>query len=112
MSSTLFFEAPLCAEVGGDLFFADTAPGKGGVRVAQNRVAIGICGACPHQAECLGYALRNDVSGVWGGTTYPDRVRLRKSLGVVAEPLSPSDYVGFVPVRDDAYDTASSNVNS
>lgn len=42
--------------------------------------AINVCRTCPHQAECLAWAIEHDERGIWGGTT--DRERLRvKSRG-------------------------------
>lgn len=51
---------------------------------AQKKFCIG----CKIIDECLDYAIRNDVSGVWGGTTKQDRERRRKKLGLKPIPIS------------------------
>jgi hypothetical protein len=52
-----------------------------------------ICGSCPVQQDCLGYALRHDVEGIWGGKYHSERIRLRKQLGITAEPVSFNQFV-------------------
>lgn len=44
--------------------------------------AIAICRYCSVSRECYDYAIQNDVTGVWGGTTDKERegVRHRSSL--------------------------------
>ena len=37
-----------------------------------------ICAGCPVQRECLRYALRNHVLGIWAGTSAADRAALRR----------------------------------
>lgn len=44
--------------------------------------AYRVCNACPFTRECLEYALTNDVSGIWGGTTDAERRRLRRVHGL------------------------------
>lgn len=59
----------LCTDVAPELFF----PGPG--RSAQPARAV--CAACPVAASCLDYALEHgEQFGVWGGTTYRQRMRL------------------------------------
>ncbi|MET0979738.1 MAG: WhiB family transcriptional regulator [Candidatus Saccharimonadales bacterium] len=60
------------SKVDADAFF----PERGGsVRDAKK-----ICGQCDVQAQCLEYALTNNVQfGVWGGTTEAERRRMRRS---------------------------------
>ena len=54
--------------------------------------AKAICEACPEILECRSYALAVPVYGIWGGTTFRERQRLRHSvvgmsaLDDVAEP--------------------------
>jgi len=52
-----------------------------------------ICGTCPVQQECLDYALRHDVEGIWGGKYHSERRKLRRKLGIKAEPVSFNQYV-------------------
>ena len=61
----------LCAETDPEAFF----PEKGGSVLAAKRV----CAACPVQAECLQFALTQDVRfGIWGGLSERERRRLRR----------------------------------
>lgn len=57
------YENPLCAEVGGELFFSETR-----VETAELRLAKSICNGCTHKTECLEWALEHDEFGIWGGT--------------------------------------------
>lgn len=52
--------------------------------------ARSLCQDCRWQAECLSYALRHDVHGVWAGTTTDERTRIRQARGL-AEPPEISD---------------------
>lgn len=45
------------------------------------------CSTCPVQSDCLDYAMRHDVQGVWGGTAYAERKQRRKRLGLKPEPV-------------------------
>jgi WhiB family redox-sensing transcriptional regulator len=64
-------EQGLCAQVDGDLWYPD----KG----ESNQAAKRICGRCPVQPQCLGYALANhEWYGVWGGLSYQERLRLTR----------------------------------
>jgi len=68
----------LCAFVDPELFFYDTRAEM------LDRVpkAKAICNECAFKKPCFDYALANDVQGVWGSTTYPERKKLRKDLGL------------------------------
>lgn len=47
------------------------------------RAAKDACARCHMQDECLQYALASGVTdGIWGGTTPPERERLRRKLGI------------------------------
>jgi WhiB family redox-sensing transcriptional regulator len=60
-----------------DLFFGDSMPGSGHADI---RAAKVLCQQCPITNECLTYALEaKEEWGVWGGMTYPERKRLKKS---------------------------------
>jgi WhiB family redox-sensing transcriptional regulator len=60
----------LCAQVDPELFFAR----------GRHRTARRICASCPVVGDCLAYALAlpTDPAGIWGGTTQPERSRLRR----------------------------------
>lgn len=54
--------------------------------------AVALCRECRLQPACLDYALRHDVTGVWGGTTGAERVELRRRRGLPdPAPLSWDD---------------------
>jgi DNA-binding CsgD family transcriptional regulator len=62
----------LCAQVGGELFFADD-PG----------LARRVCAGCPVAQACLEEAMAAPVDGVWGGTTMRQRRALAAAEGRV-----------------------------
>ena len=40
--------------------------------------AKAICAGCPAKAQCLEYAVPNrHLTGVWGGTSYKERTKIR-----------------------------------
>ncbi len=59
-------------------------PGNSIVNKAQKE----FCQDCKIITECLDYAVRNDVSGVWGGTTTRERMMMRRSMGIKVIPIS------------------------
>lgn len=70
---------PACQGTDTDLFFpvgADSARPKA------------FCRACPIREACLAYALAYDVRGVWGGTTRPERNRIRRQRGIQPLPIT------------------------
>jgi WhiB family redox-sensing transcriptional regulator len=68
-------ERALCAQVGTDLFYLNA--GESG------RDPKRVCGMCDVRAECLEYALAQDINpeGVWGGTTEKERKQIRRQRG-------------------------------
>lgn len=81
-----------CSGVDTELFFE---PDNSRNAITQNLPMLKkICGNCRVQNECLDYALRHDVQGVWAGTHHEQRKRMRKQLGLKAEPVS---FQQFVP---------------
>lgn len=68
-------EDALCAQTGGEAFFPESGN-------AVPHDALAICAVCPVIEDCLDLALRisrDEDYGVWGGTTPPDRRRIRKN---------------------------------
>ncbi len=64
-----------CRGVSTELFFPRANTPRGQVERAQ-----GFCFACPLRAECLDYAMSApSIDGIWGGTTTPQRERMRRS---------------------------------
>jgi len=60
--------------------------GKDHVKIT--REAKAVCSKCPIVETCLGYAMRNNEWGIWGGTTMKERNILRKSPTRVQEYLN------------------------
>lgn len=71
------YEAPLCAQVSGDLWF----PEKGGdltlVRAAQR-----ICAQCNHRLECAEWGIKHEEFGIWGGIVAYQREEIRKQRNI------------------------------
>jgi WhiB family redox-sensing transcriptional regulator len=66
--------AAVCAQTDPEAFF----PEKGGSPAA----AKAVCARCPVTAECLDWALANDVRyGVWGGLSAQQRAGIRRRRG-------------------------------
>lgn len=64
-------ESALCAQTDPDIFF----PEKGG----STAPATSICSQCEVRAECLEYAISNDIRhGIWGGMSDNDRRRISR----------------------------------
>ncbi|WP_433516477.1 WhiB family transcriptional regulator [Nonomuraea sp. CA-143628] len=62
----------LCAQTDPEAFF----PEKG----ASSKAAKQVCRACEVRAQCLEYALGNNIHfGVWGGLTERERRRLKRA---------------------------------
>jgi len=75
------FEAPLCAEVGGDYWFPEIEIGHH----MQQTVgyAKSICGKCPHQTECAEWGIYNEHHGIWGGLTVRTRINIRRKKNII-----------------------------
>lgn len=57
---------------GTEVFFTGTTKGI--------EAAVAICATCPVEDVCLAAALEDpELQGVWGGTSAPERRRLRKA---------------------------------
>lgn len=74
-----------CRGVNPELFFAPGRNDDRGRRLRtlgdmQRAQALAYCARCPVRDACLDYALRFDELGIWGGTTYRERRRLRNEL--------------------------------
>lgn len=41
-----------------------------------------ICTRCEVRDECLDFALREPVCGIWGGTTKSERIAMRREMGI------------------------------
>lgn len=74
------YEAPACAEVGGDFWF----PEKEARSIGQIEVnfAKSICRSCPHQAECAEWGIKYEAHGIWGGLVSRERYKIRSKRGI------------------------------
>ncbi len=52
-----------------DIFFSDAK--------ADQEEAVSLCAICPVLEACLNYAIKNEMYGIWGGTTPEERQTLR-----------------------------------
>jgi WhiB family redox-sensing transcriptional regulator len=77
---------PPCAETDPELFFPPdefntlgrSNSSNPSLSIAKSKEAIKICNTCPYIEECLKYAMeRPNLFGVWGGTTYEQRRRIK-----------------------------------
>lgn len=74
------FEAPLCAEIGGDLWFPEKEGSDTNHELAL--YAKSICRRCDHQVECAEWGIHNESFGVWGGLSSRELERTRSRLGI------------------------------
>lgn len=74
------FEAPACAEVGGDFWFPEK--GKDAIGQVQINTAKLICKGCPHQSECAEWGIINEAHGIWGGLVSRERSKIRRRKGI------------------------------
>ena len=76
---------PNCASTDPEIFFAQESDLEGPrirAKYVNERKAKAVCSKCPLLMKCLEYALRNEESGIWGGTNESERARLRRSSGI------------------------------
>lgn len=77
----------LCAQVGGDFWFAEKGPNS----TADVNIAKAVCRLCEVRADCLDYALRSgQPHGIWGGLAPGERDRLRRRRGIRVQRWEPS----------------------
>ena len=72
------YEAPLCAQVGGDNWF----PEAGGHHTVVLK-AVSICKQCIHRLECAEWGIYKERHGIWGGLTANDRKRIRRKRNII-----------------------------
>ena len=74
------FEAPACAEVGGDFWF----PEKEVRSIGQIEInfAKSICRSCLHQSECAEWGIVKEAHGIWGGLVSRERSKIRSRRGI------------------------------
>ena len=73
------YEAPACAEVGGDLWFPERTNKN---KTQETAFAKLICKRCPHQSECAEWGIVNEAHGIWGGLVNIEREKIRRQRGI------------------------------
>jgi hypothetical protein len=63
-----------CASVP-EVFFPEDEPDPE-IRKSMVKVAKEVCNDCPVRLRCFDYALSAGMTGIWGGTTHEERVKL------------------------------------
>lgn len=73
LSSTAWKEQASCSSEHTSIFFST-------VKSSDTTTALQICKKCPVRADCLLEALQYDYHGVWGGSTYDQRLSITRIL--------------------------------
>jgi WhiB family redox-sensing transcriptional regulator len=77
-----FGDAP-CTQTNPEAFFSEDPPedkrGNSKSVYKYEYEAKKVCSDCPYQQRCLVYALANNETGIWGGTTDNERRQIRRS---------------------------------
>lgn len=79
MREPRFYEAPACAEIGGDFWFPEKGDGSNS---REMMFAKSICKQCPHQSECAEWGIANEAHGIWGGLVSRERYKIRRRRGI------------------------------
>jgi WhiB family redox-sensing transcriptional regulator len=78
---------------------------EGKDHITLTRQAKAVCSDCPLVDTCLGYAIRNEEWGIWGGSTRDERKYLRRFPNRVASFVVALRQSGgrrdFVTLRDE-----------
>ena len=59
--------------IGGDLWFPDKNEDTREMRMAKQ-----LCLSCTHKTECLEWAVKNEMFGIWGGKSAVERKNIRR----------------------------------
>jgi hypothetical protein len=89
------YEKPLCAEIGGDLFFQDDMDEKSTDSYKRYRMAQNICKSCLHLVECGEWGIKNEYYGIWGGLNTQERrkIRSKRRINLLKEELNRQNIV-------------------
>lgn len=77
-----------CAGEDPELFFLTSSSMDNAFKLGR---ALEVCSTCPFRRPCLAYALTHAVTGIWGGTTNPQRAAIRREHGITAAPVGLDD---------------------
>ena len=75
------FEAPLCAEVGGNHWFPEDLRAEAAIQAT--KAAKLICASCEHQSECAEWGINNERYGIWGGLNSVTLRIIRKNRNII-----------------------------
>ena len=73
-----------CAQSDPDIFFPDDFDDQ----ASKTKQAKLVCNSCTFIADCLDYALKTEMVGIWGGTTTYERKEMRKRRNIKTESLA------------------------
>ena len=80
------YEAPSCAQIGGDFWFAEKDVDDNELKVINDyKFAKSICNGCQHKVECAEWGLRKEAWGMWGGLSPKDRKIIRRQQNIFLE---------------------------
>lgn len=74
--STRWMDNAACKGEPTNHWFAFATGGDKAAIVASER-ARSVCAGCPVNVECRDYAIQIEADGIWGGTTWHERQRIR-----------------------------------
>jgi WhiB family redox-sensing transcriptional regulator len=77
--------AAACRWTDPDLFFPLSESGKSLDQIAEAKV---VCAGCPVRRECLEFALRTRLQGIWGGLTELERHSAARPVGEEHAPAA------------------------
>jgi len=73
------FNAPSCAQVGGDFWYAEKDADSDDLNVISDyRFAKSVCDSCIHKSDCAEWGILNEEHGMWGGLTPRQRREIRR----------------------------------
>jgi len=83
-----------------DIFFMDDKD-EPNYDATKTRLALAICGQCPIQKQCLQFAIKEEMEGVWGGTTTKERksIIFRIERNYVPRVREPNDITKILQVN-------------
>jgi WhiB family redox-sensing transcriptional regulator len=93
-----------CKGMDTNMFFPEIGMGKANALSFHLRVkeAKAICKDCPVAVNCLQFALENDEQGIWAGTDYEERRRIRSRRRGVVAPLKAANQLRVVEASSEA----------
>lgn len=83
-----------------DIFFMDDKD-EANYDAMKTEIARSICGQCPIQKQCLQFAIKEEMEGVWGGTTTRERrsAAFQRQTNYVPVPKKPADITKILQVN-------------